>query len=86
MHRADSTVSKVTSSFHVSKIESAALRALRALPHVTAVIGEKQCDGRLGGLIVKIARQVLPIARLGIIIHNECADLLKMPFVERDRL
>jgi len=83
MRRADSTVSKITSSFHVSKIESA---ALRALPHVTVVIREKQCDGCLGGLIVKIARPVFPIARLGIITHNERADLLKMPFVERDWL
>jgi hypothetical protein len=36
--------------------------------------------------MVKIARQLLPIARLGIIIRNERADLLKMPFVERSLL
>jgi hypothetical protein len=59
---------------------------VRALPHVAAVIEEKRCDGRLSGPMVKIARQLLPIARLGIIIRNERADLLKMPFVERSLL
>jgi hypothetical protein len=84
MHRADSTIDKIPSALRVSKIEPA---ALRALPHVTAVIWEKtRCDGRLGGPVINIARQALPIARLRIIIHNERADFLKMPFVERNRL
>jgi hypothetical protein len=74
MHRADSTIDKIPSALRVSKIEPA---ALRALPHVTAVIGEKtRCDRRLWGPVINIARQVLPIARLGIIIHNERADFL----------
>ena len=84
MHRADSTIDKIPSALRVSKIEPA---ALRALPHVTAVIWEKtRCDGRFWGPVVNIARQVLPIARLGIIIHNQCADVLETLFVERNRL
>jgi purine-cytosine permease-like protein len=84
MHRADPAVNKVTSAFRVSKIEPA---ALRALPHGAAVIGEKmRCDGGLGGPIINFTRQVLPITRLGIIVHNERADFLKTLFVERNRL
>lgn len=84
MQRTDSTVDKVTSAFRVSKIDPA---ALRALPHGAAVIREKmRGDGRLGGPVIKLARQVLPIARLRIIIHNERADFLKVLFVQGNRL
>jgi hypothetical protein len=57
------------------------------LPHGAAVIGEKpRCDGRLARPIINLARQVLPIARLGIILHNERADFLKALFVQGNRL
>jgi len=84
MHRADSTINKIPSTLCVSKIKTA---ALRALPDTTAVIWEKpQCDGRLRGPVINLVRQILLIARLGVMIHNECADFLETLFVERNRL
>ena len=84
IHRADPTVNEITSAFGVSKINAV---ALCALPYGAAVVREKtRCDGRIGGPIINIARQVLLITRLRIVIHNECADFLKALFVERNRL
>jgi len=45
-----------------------------------------RCDGRFGRPIINLARQVLPIAGLRIIVHNERADFLEALFVQRNRL